>query len=50
MSGPVHTRKAPKIHTTPRIILIRAGIDHKGGKALPQNTGSFLRLELKTSG
>ena len=46
----MHTRKTHLSHTTPRLILIRAGMDHKGGKSLPQNTTAFTRLELETSG
>ena len=45
----MHTQKAPLSHTIPRLILIQAGIDHKGGKALSQNTTVFSGLELETS-
>ena len=46
----MHTRRTLLSHTTPILILIRAGMDHKDGKVLPQNTTVFLGLELKTSG
>ena len=50
MSGSVYTRKTHLSHTTPRLILIRVGIDHKGDKALSHNTTVFPRLELETPG
>ena len=50
MSGPMHTRNTPLSHTTLRLILIRAGMDHKGDKNLSHNIYAFLRLELETSG
>ena len=46
----MHTRKTLLSHTTPRLILIGAGMDLKGGKSLPHNTTAFPRLELETSG
>ena len=46
----MHTRKTHLSHTTPKLILIRVGIDHKGNKALSHNTIVFPRLELETSG
>ena len=48
----VYTRKMLLSHTTPRLIFMQIGRDHKGGKALSQNTTVFpeLELELETTG
>ena len=45
----MYTQKKVLSHTTPKLIPIRAGVDHKGSKALPHNTAAFLKLELETS-
>ena len=37
----MHIQKAHLFHATPRLIPIRAGMDHKDGKVLPQNTTAF---------
>ena len=38
----MHSRNEPLSHTTPTLILIRVGIHHKDGKALPHNITAFL--------
>ena len=45
----MYTQEKVLSHTTPKLIPIRAGMDHKGNKALAHNTAAFLKLELETS-
>ena len=45
----MHTRKIPLSHIILRLILIRAGIDHKDGKTILQYTSAFIGLDFETS-
>ena len=50
MSKSMHVRKTPLSHTTSRLILIEAEIDHKDGKTRSHNTTTLPKLELETFG
>ena len=49
MSGFVHTQKTSLSHTIPKLIFIRAEIDHKDNKVLLNNITTFSNVELETT-